>query len=502
MSALTPLHTPEQACNWLRQAVPQGGTGQLQIDSRQIRPGDAFIAWPGAAHDARQFVFAALAQGASACLVEADQVQSFALDDARIAIYSGLKADLGTIASLYYDQPSQALDVVAITGTNGKTSCAWWLSQALSQIGRPSAMVGTLGVGVVPHVTPTGLTTPDPVLLHKHLRQFVDQGLSTCVMEASSIGIEERRLDGVAIRVAVFTNFSQDHLDYHGDMASYWHAKAKLFAWPGLQAAVLNLDELHSGYLQSSLQTNPTAVWTYGLASTAARIHAKHLRHEAQGMVWDVCEGDQCVTLASKLRGQFNVLNMLAVIASMRALGVPLTQAVHACAQLQPVPGRMQCVGGQGSPLVSVDYAHTPDALDKTLRALRPLAQAQGGKLWCIFGCGGDRDPIKRPLMAAVAERFADHVMVTSDNPRSESPQHIICQILVGFANASRVEVDIDRASAIADVLAQAQDNDVILIAGKGHEDYQETAGVRTPFSDLEHAQLALSQRKRQGAAS
>jgi MurE/MurF fusion protein len=495
MSTLTHLHSPQQAAAWLAQAVPLRGGAQLHIDSRSVKAGDGFVAWPGAAHDARQFVATALSQGAAACLAEAKGAEDFAWNDSRVALYSGLKADLGTIASLYHDQPSRSMDVVAITGTNGKTSCTWWLSQALSQVGRSCAVVGTLGVGVVPHVTPTGLTTPDPVLLHKHLRQFADQGVKACVMEASSIGIVEQRMHGLHIRVAVLTNFSQDHLDYHGNMVAYWQAKAKLFDWPSLQAAVLNLDEPQSHSLIEPLQARGVDLWTYAV-NNPARIRAQALRYEAQGMSWDVCEDDERVRLQAQVIGTFNVSNLLAVVASLRSLGVPLAQAVSACANLQPVPGRMQCVGGEREPLVSVDYAHTPDALEKTLQALRPLAQTRGGKLWCVFGCGGDRDPIKRPLMAAMAERFADHVMVTSDNPRSESPHHIISQILFGFANSAQVEVDVDRASAIADVLSQAADADVVLIAGKGHEDYQETAGVRSPFSDLVQAQEALRQRK------
>jgi UDP-N-acetylmuramyl-tripeptide synthetase len=346
MSTLTHLHSPQQAAAWLAQAVPLRGGAQLHIDSRSVKAGDGFVAWPGAAHDARQFVATALSQGAAACLAEAKGAEDFAWNDSRVALYSGLKADLGTIASLYHDQPSRSMDVVAITGTNGKTSCTWWLSQALSQVGRSCAVVGTLGVGVVPHVTPTGLTTPDPVLLHKHLRQFADQGVKACVMEASSIGIVEQRMHGLHIRVAVLTNFSQDHLDYHGNMVAYWQAKAKLFDWPSLQAAVLNLDEPQSHSLIEPLQARGVDLWTYAV-NNPARIRAQALRYEAQGMSWDVCEDDERVRLQAQVIGTFNVSNLLAVVASLRSLGVPLAQAVSACANLQPVPGRMQCVGGE-----------------------------------------------------------------------------------------------------------------------------------------------------------
>ena len=487
------LHTPGEAVDWLRSRVG----GELQCDSRQLSAGDGFIAWPGAATDGRKFVAAALQQGAGACLVEAAGSEAWGFDSEAVAAYQGLKAATGPIGALFYGEPSHALDVLAITGTNGKTSTAWWLAQALASVQPrpvPCGLVGTLGIGRPPRVEHTGLTTPDPVLLQRQLRRFVDQGVQACAVEASSIGIVERRLDGTRIRVAAFTNFTQDHLDYHGSMEDYWAAKAQLFDWPGLQAAVLNLDDGKGALLLRQLQGR-LDVWTFA-CEQPARLQAQDIAYGGAGLRFVVAEGAERHLLQTSLIGQYNVANLLGVLGTMRALGVPLAAAVAACAELLPVPGRMERLIVAGQPLVAVDYAHTPDALDQALQALRPLATQRGGQLWCVFGCGGDRDPVKRPLMAAAAELRADRVVVTSDNPRSEKPQAIISQILLGLSHADGVEVQADRARAIAETIAAAAPADVILLAGKGHEDYQEVAGVKSPFSDQAHAQAALGRRK------
>jgi len=351
-------------------------------------------------------------------------------------------------------------------------------------------------------VVATGLTTPDPVLLQQTLRRFVDEGLKACAIEASSIGIEERRLDGTQIRVAIFTNFTQDHLDYHGSMQAYGQAKASLFDWPGLHAAVINIDDEMGAGLARTLAGRPLDLWTVSCRSVA-RLSARDITLEGQGLSFTVCEGDEQQALATHLIGHYNVANLLGVIGAMRALGVPLAACVAACRDLHPVPGRMECLGGADQPMAVIDYAHTPDALTQALQALRPLAQQRGGQLWCIFGCGGDRDPTKRPLMGAVAGQQADQVVVTSDNPRSEKAEVIISQILLGLEGVAGVSVQADRALAIAQTLQQAQAQDVVLVAGKGHEDYQEIAGKRLPFSDLSevrHALLARSAVVQEGA--
>ena len=511
------LHEPSRAARWLHRRV----TGALRTDSRRVIPGDGFIAWPGAATDGRRHVAAALQNGASACLVEHAGVDAFGFDNEAIAAYPQLKAATGPIAAAYFEQPTQQLDVIAITGTNGKTSIAWWLAHALSNTKHntyiPCGLVGTLGIGWPRYdatgghfsldVVANGLTTPDPVLLQQNFRDMVDAGVRACAIEASSIGIEEQRLDGTRIRTAVFTNFTQDHLDYHGSMQAYWQAKALLFEWPGLRSAVVNIDDAKGIQLVASLRAEKDAhadarqdaglnvqaldLWTVSCTGPA-RLEARDITYGAAGLHFCVAEGDAQHALATHLIGQYNVSNLLCVMAAMRSLGVPLAACVAACHALLPVPGRMEFQGGPGQPLVAVDYAHTPDALGHALQALRPLVAQRGGQLWCVFGCGGDRDPIKRPLMGAMAARHADRVIVTNDNPRSEQPQAIISQTLRGLVGFEPVVVQPDRALAIAQALAQADARDVVLVAGKGHEDYQEVAGVKQPFSDRVQVARAL----------
>ena len=496
----TTLHTPQQAARWLRERV----RGRLHTDSRQVAPGDGFIAWPGAATDGRRFVGAALAQGAVACLVEQQGVENFSFDRPEIATYPQLKAGTGLVAEAYYASPSKALNVVAITGTNGKTSTAWWLAWALSKPELsalfPCGLVGTLGVGLPPALDATGMTTPDPVLLQRRFRAFVDQGVRSCAIEASSIGIAERRLDGTAIRVAVFTNFTQDHLDYHGSMDAYWQAKAALFDWPGLQAAVIRRDDAKADELLARAQARGLDVWTVS-RQQLARLRATDIAYDERGLQWTVREGEQAETLRTALVGDYNIDNLMCVLGSLRALGVSLKDAAAVCADLPPVPGRMERIGIAGAPLAVVDYAHTPDAIDKALAALRPLAEQRGGQLWCVFGCGGNRDAGKRPLMGAAAESGADRVVVTSDNPRDEDPQAIIDAVLQGLRAPAAATVEADRAQAIARTLALAQAQDVVLIAGKGHEDYQEVRGQRRPFSDQALALQALRHRVAEAAA-
>ena len=513
--------SPQLVAAWLKERAPNAA---LHADSRAVGAGDVFIAWPGAATDGRKHVAAALAQGAAVCLVEHEGVEPFGFDQdeyrERIVSYPGLKAATGPIASAFYDNPSALLEVLAVTGTNGKTSTAWWLAESLSTLRAaggvrvmkpdgtmqrdapsPCAVMGTLGIGVPPELTYTGLTTPDPVMMQRELRALVTNGFGACAIEASSIGIAERRLDGAQIAVAVFTNFTQDHLDYHGSMDAYWQAKAELFRWPGLRAAVINIDDTHGASLCANLidaGIGALDVWTVSAAGKPARLMARDIGYDAQGLQFSVAEhGTAAVErLSTGLIGQYNVSNLLGVLGTLRALGLTLAQAVAACANLTSVPGRMDRAGtGEGAPLAVVDYAHTPDALDKALIGLRPLAKQRGGALWCLFGCGGDRDPIKRPMMAAVAERQADRVIVTSDNPRSEKPDAIISQVLRGFSRPDAAQVQPDRAAAIANAIAQAAPQDVVLIAGKGHEAWQEIAGQRIEVSDKAHALQALAKR-------
>ena len=481
------LHTPEEAARWLQERV----TGTLSADSRKLAPGDGFIAWPGAATDGRKYVNAVLGAGAAACLVEHEDAQAYGFSDDRVATYEGLKAATGPIVAAYFGVPSEQLQVVAITGTNGKTSTAWWLAQALERLGRKCGVVGTLGVGQLGAMVFNGLTTPDPVLLQQQLKRFVDEGFVACALEASSIGLEERRLEGTCIRIAVFTNFTQDHLDYHASMTDYWQAKKMLFSWPGLKAAIINIDDAKGFELSTALVGAPLDVWTFSCTGSA-RLQAQAICHGTHDLSFEVVEGAARHRISTPMVGLYNVSNLLGVVASLRAMNIPLADAVNACADLLPVPGRTETLTMPGQPLVVIDYAHTPDALEKVLLAIKPVALSRGGRLWCVFGCGGDRDASKRPLMAAIAEKSADQLVVTSDNPRTEDPQLIIDQMLRGLSRPDAVLVQADRAAAIADALRLAQAGDVVLLAGKGHENYQEIKGVKFAFSDRDQAQAVL----------
>ncbi len=521
--SLTKLKSPAAAGRWLKSWV----TGTLRTDSRAVQPGDGFLAWPGYQNDGRRFVKAALDAGATTCLVDQDGVEPFAFEDARIATLPKMKAAAGHIANVFFDQPSHALSVIATTGTNGKTSTAWWTAQALTLLGKRCGVVGTLGVGEPPapgdvdaleRITATGLTTPDQVLLQGEFRRMVDAGFAACAIEASSIGIVEQRLAGTRIEVALFTNFTRDHLDYHGSMDAYWAAKRLLFGWPGLKAAVVNVDDAAGEVLAEELAGGALDLWTYSTrADSGARLVAESIGYrdgglaftlqERRGQVSDLTsDATDAAGVATTLIGDYNVHNLLSVIGGLRALGIPLADAAHAAQQVTPVPGRMQRIdapaaqaaaatAGAQLPQVVVDYAHTPDALEKVVAALRPLAADRGGRLWCVFGCGGDRDATKRPLMGGIAAQGADRVVVTSDNPRGEDPQAIVAQVAAGAPGATNVSVEVDRRVAIARAVAEAAPQDVILVAGKGHEDYQEIAGVRHPFSDAVEARAALQKR-------
>ncbi|MCU0965799.1 MAG: UDP-N-acetylmuramoyl-L-alanyl-D-glutamate--2,6-diaminopimelate ligase [Burkholderiaceae bacterium] len=497
MPTPVPAHLPHAAA--AAQWLAARGVARLRTDHRHVQPGDAFLAWPGYAHDARRFVGAALQSGALACLVDDHHLASFGFADVRIAAVSHLKDLVGPIAHLFLGRPSESLKVIATTGTNGKTSTAWWTAQALTSLGRRCALVGTLGIGEprIDGLQSSGMTTPDPVRLQQALHDFVAEGFVACAIEASSIGLQERRLAGTHIEVALFTNLTQDHLDYHQDMSDYWKAKRALFAWPGLKAAVLNIDDVHGADLAGTLHHAPLDLWTCSTQGPA-RLQARGLHHDDDGgLAFELCEGETVLPLRSALIGDFNASNLLLVVAALRALGVALPDAARAAAGLGPVPGRMQRVRieSPGLPEVVVDYAHSPDALDKVLQALQPLARARGGRLWCVFGCGGNRDAAKRPMMGAIAARLADHVVLTSDNPRNEAPGFILSQILAGITGHDEVDVIEDRRAAIGHALAEAAPADVVLLAGKGHEATQEIAGTLREFSDLHEARAALCRR-------
>ncbi|MEO1767484.1 UDP-N-acetylmuramoyl-L-alanyl-D-glutamate--2,6-diaminopimelate ligase [Thiobacter aerophilum] len=465
----------------------------LAIDSRRVAPGDVFLAYPGERADGRQFIPQAITAGAVAVLWEPE---GFAWDPAWRVPHlpvAGLRYKAGFIAAEVHGHPSRKLWMVGITGTNGKTSCSHWIAQAATTCGRPTAIIGTLGNGLPGALTPASHTTPDPVSLQKLLKTFVEQGIAGVAMEVSSHALDQGRVNGVAFQAAVLTNLSRDHLDYHGTMERYARAKSLLFKWPGLRVAVLNLDDAFGRELAQSCRRTGTPVLGYGFE--AGEVRASHLEVSPRGLAFDVVTPWGEAHVASPILGRFNASNLLAVLATLGASGFPLLDIVGALARLTPVPGRMQKIELPGRPLVVVDYAHTPDALEKVLSTLREvIAESKSAtvdaRLICVFGCGGQRDRGKRPMMGEVASRLSDSVVVTSDNPRNEDPMVIIEDIVAGMGpNYHVVE---DRAAAIDFAIRQARPGDVVLIAGKGHETYQEIRGQRLPFSDVDVARRAL----------
>jgi UDP-N-acetylmuramyl-tripeptide synthetase len=391
----------------------------------------------------------------------------------------GLRELAGELASLVHGEPARELLMIGVTGTNGKTSCSHWIAAALTGLGRRTALIGTLGQGFPDALEASANTTPDAIALHGLLARYRDAGAAGVAMEASSHGLVQGRLSGARFDIALFTNLTRDHLDYHGDMESYGEAKARLFDWPDLGCAVVNVDDAFGRRLVGRLAGRPTELLTYGLTGGAVAGTRLDLHRFGLDLQIRTPWGEGC--LRSRLFGAHNAANLLGVLGTLIAADVPFRQALDALAGLGPVEGRMQALGGGEKPLVVVDYAHTPDALEHALRALR--AHFGTGRLLCVFGCGGERDAGKRPLMGAAASRLADGVVITSDNPRSEDPAAIIAQVAAGARPPFVTEPD--RAKAIAGAIALARRDDVVLIAGKGHERYQELNGVRQPFSDV-----------------
>lgn len=477
--------------------VQPGGVAE---DSRQVRPGDLFVAYPGDLADGRRYIADAIARGACAVLWEAEG--DFVWNpDWKIANLPAtrLRTLAGPLAHALFGRPSERLSLIAITGTNGKTTISQWIAHAHP---RPCAIIGTLGAGFPDNLLETGFTTPEAATLTRFLAEFAAADAQACALEASSIGIEEGRLDGARIDVAVFTNLTRDHLDYHGTMESYAAAKARLFSWPRLRLAVINLDDPFGQELAG--QSTATRILGYTQSDTPGEcqgvIRAEHVEETIHGLRFSLCAPNGRARVESGLLGRYNVSNLLAVAAVLIDAGLTPEDVAARIAKLSSPPGRLEKVGGQGEqslerdnePMIIVDYAHTPDALERALRALRPVARARGAGLVAIFGCGGDRDRGKRPLMGKIAAQLADRVVLTSDNPRSEQPSAIIDEIRTA---APRAELIVDRAQAIRQTILAAHPADVILLAGKGHETYQEIAGVRCAFSDIAEANAALAAR-------
>ncbi|MDH2916113.1 MAG: UDP-N-acetylmuramoyl-L-alanyl-D-glutamate--2,6-diaminopimelate ligase [Gallionella sp.] len=473
---------------------------RLVSDSRAVQVGDTFVAYPGTQADGRRFIAQAIASGANAVIWDA---QDFKWNDEwqvpNLAVHD-LRHQAGVIADQVYGQPSQKLWMVGVTGTNGKTSISHWLAKSFSGVERKCALLGTLGNGFSGALQTTVNTTPDALLVQGLLSEYEQQGAQAAVMEVSSHALTQGRVNGVHYDVALLTNLTRDHLDYHGDMQSYAAAKRRLFDWTSLKHAVLNLDDAFGAELAESLKDTSVEVIGYGLSDESLQlaeclgirmVYGNLTQMDAQGLSLKLHTSWGGTEMHSKLIGRFNASNLLGALAVLLVSKVAMEDAVRELGLQKAVAGRMQTLGGKEAPAVVVDYAHTPDALEKVLSTLREVTASSGGKLICVFGCGGDRDRGKRPMMGTVVSKYADVRIITSDNPRSEDPRSIIESIVSGMSGDYQVIED--RARAITHAIEKAKPNDTVLLAGKGHEDYQEIAGVRLPFSDSEIASRALS---------
>ena len=457
----------------------------ITSDSRKVQSGSLFLAYPGDKSDGRNYIADAIKNGAYAVLWESDSFEWNAEWDVENKPIKQLRAQASTIASQFYNNPSTRMWMIGVTGTNGKTSISQWLSQCFNHLGNKTAVIGTLGNGLPNQLSATENTTPDAVLLQEMLADYVKQDVKTVVMEVSSHGLHQGRVKGVHFDVAVLSNLTRDHLDYHGSFEAYADAKRRLFVENELKCAVLNADDEFGRKLEAELTGAGTPVMCYGIDSGDVRAIELHFENTHFTFYAHTPFGNAPVK--ANLIGRFNVYNVLAVLATLLASKVSLDDALEAISHIQSAAGRMQTMGGGDLPLVVVDYAHTPDALEKVLLTLKAQTSA---KLICIFGCGGNRDAGKRALMGKIASEIADTVVVTSDNPRDESPDKII-QDIVG-AMQGNYAIEEDRAKAISIGILSAKPHDIVLIAGKGHEDYQEIAGKKQHFNDVEQAQNVL----------
>jgi UDP-N-acetylmuramoyl-L-alanyl-D-glutamate--2,6-diaminopimelate ligase len=483
----------------------------LALDSREIRAGDAFVALKGARHHGITFAPTALARGAAVILAERPEEAAASApaflelgigngesgieeEDGRAPLVwiDGLRDRLGSIAARFFGDASKTLKVIGVTGTNGKTSTVSLLAQALHHAGHRVATIGTLGAGMFGAVDAGARTTPDAITVQGLLASFRDEGATHVAMEVSSHALDQGRVNAVAFNVAVFTNLTRDHLDYHGTMGAYGSAKERLFAWPGLDAAIINVDDAFGRALAARVPED-VALLRYGVDRDDADVVARSVETDATGLRFRLETPWGAGDIATRLLGRFNVSNLLAVAACLGRFGFDFAAIRDAVAALEPVSGRMNRLGGEdAAPLVVIDYAHTPDALEQALTSLRAHCS---GRLVCVFGCGGERDAGKRPEMGAIAEALADRIIVTDDNPRGEDGAAIVAQIVAGLKSPELATIERDRGAAIALAVHGAGAGDIVLIAGKGHEPYQEIAGARHAFDDLAVARAALEAR-------
>lgn len=482
----------------LQSIFPEAPFGHTQFsrmvsDSRIAQPGDLFFAYLGQPENFPNYIKNALENGAAAIIKPGTSSHIEWHEQTPIISLTNLEPQIGRFAANFYGNLSAPLKTVGVTGTNGKTSCSQYIAQALQAYGQSCGVIGTLGYGFPNQLTPGTLTTPDVFSLQKYLAQLRQEGAQAIAMEVSSQGLAEYRVDGIPFTAALFTNLTRDHIDYHGSFEAYAAAKERFFTFSDLQFAVFNLDDTQ-GRKWAQQFSSRYPIYGYSLQDSSSPIYASDIQYFNDGTCALIRTPWGKGELRSNLLGQFNLSNLLGVLSVLCGLGLPLEEALKHLRHLQAVTGRMQTLGGQGQPVVVVDYAHSPDALEKVLLALR--AHIKAGKLWVVFGCGGDRDPGKRPLMGDIAERYSDYVIVTNDNPRHEEPDRIIGEIMQGISAPQKVTIIPDRAQAIAHAISSADIDDVVLIAGKGHELYQQIGDEKRPFNDLEqaHIQLTLKQ--------
>ena len=460
----------------------------ISNDSRHVKKNSIFLAYPGIHTDGRKYIAEALKKGAKAIVYEKKNFTWQQSWDASHYGINDLKNNEGEIAHIFFKEPSKELLTIGITGTNGKTTCAYWISEIQNLLGKKTGLIGTLGYGHK-KLKPHAFTTPDAIFNHRILKEFKTEKIKSVVMEVSSHALSQGRVNGILFDVAVFTNLSRDHLDYHLNFKNYFDAKKKLFHFPSLKVAVINIDDAYGKKLKLSLVQNKTKVITYGIQN--GDIRASHIEYSLSSTTFQLITKKETYKVKAPIVGEFNVYNLLAVISGLVGSGLPIQKVIKQVSHISQVPGRMERLGTKLTPQVFIDYAHTPDALKKALRTLKDQTE---GKLVCVFGCGGDRDKGKRKEMAEAASDLADTNFITSDNPRSESPKKIISEISRSMSGAYKIEID--RHKAIFKAIEQAKKQDIILIAGKGHETYQEINGVRYPFSDKKYVKKALKKYK------
>ena len=465
-------------------------TGELVIDSRKANANTIFCAYPGTSNDGRNYISDVINKGSKFILWE--KGIDFPNTVANLSV-TNLIYYVGILAAAKYNNPSEHYNMIGVTGTNGKTSISHWLSQAYTSLGKTAGVIGTTGAGVYPNTTYNDSTTPDPLTVQKILSEFATKRADVVTMEVSSHALDQGRVNGVNFTTAIFTNLTQDHLDYHGNMENYYLAKRDLFYWHGLKNAVINADDSYGERLINELTANNRQLQIIDYGINSGKLRASNLKIDLSGMSFDLSYNNQTISTQVGVIGQFNVYNILAVAATLILNGHSLYQIANVLAGLTPVCGRMDALIAPNKPLIVVDFSHTPDSLEKALLTLRQIEHS--GRLYCVFGCGGNRDAKKRPLMGEIANRLADITIITSDNPRFEKPEEIIEQIQIGVnSNISKNNsvVIVNRQDAITYALNLAEEGDIVLIAGKGHETYQEVQGIKHPFSDFNIARSLL----------